>query len=138
MLLVSDANVFIDFEVAELTVQLFRLPHEIIVPDILYEQELASRHPHLQQFGLQVRGLTGDQVSDAYRLQLKYREPSVNDLFALTLEKSLACPLVTGDRRLRAAAEAEGLRLLGTLTLMEHLFVHSITALNEIRQGTSE
>lgn len=36
MLLVSDANVFIDFEVAELTVQLFRLPHEIIVPDILY------------------------------------------------------------------------------------------------------
>ena len=47
MLLVSDANNFIDFEVAGLTAELFRLLHEIVVPDILYEEELASRHANL-------------------------------------------------------------------------------------------
>jgi predicted nucleic acid-binding protein len=135
MLLVSDANIFIDFIVAGLTAELFRLPHEIVVPDVLYEQELAGRHAHLLNLGLQVRGLTGSQVSDAYRLQVKYREPSVNDLLALTLAKSLDCPLVTGDRRLRAAAEAEGLQLLGTLTLVEHLFVHAIVGLDDIRSA---
>lgn len=135
MLLVSDANIFIDFEVAGLTAELFRLPHEIVVPDILYEEELASRHANLLQLGLRTRSLTGPQVNDAYRLQLRYREPSVNDLFALTLAKSLGCPLVTGDRRLRAAAEAEGLQLLGTLTLMGHLFVHSIARLDEVRSA---
>lgn len=33
MLLVSDANIFIDLEVSGLTRQLFLLPHEIVVPD---------------------------------------------------------------------------------------------------------
>lgn len=133
MLLVSDANIFIDFDVAGLIAQLFRLPHQIVVPDVLFQQELADRHLHLLALGLQVRSLTGPQVSEAYRLQLKYREPSVNDVFALTLAKSLDCPLVTGDRRLRAAAESEGLQLLGTLTLMEHLAQHSIARVDEIR-----
>ncbi len=135
MLLVSDANIFIDFDVAGLTTELFRLPHEIVVPDVLYEQELANRHPHLLKLGLQVRSLTGDQVGEAYRFQLKYRAPSVNDLFALTLAKNLGCPLVTGDRRLRAAAEAEGLQLLGTLTLVEHLIVHSIARVQDVRSA---
>jgi hypothetical protein len=75
MLLVSDANIVIDFEVAGLTAELFRLPHEIVVPDILYEEELASRHANLLKLGLQVRTLTGQQVNDAFRLRLKYREP---------------------------------------------------------------
>lgn len=135
MQLVSDANIFIDFDVAGLIAQLFRLPHEIVVPDVLFEQELASRHPHLLDLGLQVRSLTGPQVSETYHFQSKYREPSVNDLFALTLAKSLGCPLVTGDRRLRAAAEAEGLQLLGTLTLMEQLSLHSIVPVDEIRSA---
>lgn len=135
MLLVSDANILIDFDVAELTTELFRLPHEIVVPDILFEQELASRHQHLLAVGLHARSLTGPQVSEAYRFQLKYREPSVNDVFALTLAKALGCPLATGDRRLRAAAQAEGLQLLGTLTLMEQLSLHSIARVDEIRSA---
>jgi predicted nucleic acid-binding protein len=135
MLLVGDANVFIDFDVAGLAAELFRLPHEVVVPDVLFEQELAGRHQHLLKLGLRVRSLTGAEVSEAYRFHLKYREPSVNDLFALTLAKSLDCPLVTGDCRLRAAAEAEGLQLVGTLTLMEQLFLHSIARVVEIRSA---
>jgi predicted nucleic acid-binding protein len=132
MLLVSEANIFIDFEVAELIQQLFKLPHEINVPDTLYEQELRSRHAHLLGLGLMVRTLSADEVSFAYEMRLKYARPGVNDLFALVLAKSLACPLVTGDRDLRAAAEAEGLELLGTLTLIEQMFNGSLVSLDEV------
>lgn len=130
MLLVSDANIFIDFEAAGLLSELFRLPHEIVVPDVLYEQELAEKHAGLFELGLKTQRLDSEQVASAYELQKKYRGPSVVDLFALTLAKSLSCPLVTGDRRLREAAGEEGLQLFGTLTLMEHLFIEGMLDLN--------
>ena len=39
-LLISDANIFIDFEEAGLLEALFRLPETIGVPDLLFEDEL--------------------------------------------------------------------------------------------------
>ena len=47
LLLVSDANIFIDIEDGHLTPVVFRLPYEIAVPDILFELELRERHSHL-------------------------------------------------------------------------------------------
>ena len=44
MLLVSDANIFVDFECAGLTTQLFQLPVTIAVPDILFYEELEEMH----------------------------------------------------------------------------------------------
>jgi predicted nucleic acid-binding protein len=121
MLLVSDANIFIDFAATELTPLLFRLDAEILVPDILYEEELASRHAHLLGLGLRKRSMTSEQIDQAVHLQRRYPAPSNNDLLALTLARSIPCPLVTGDRRLRTAARAEGVEVLGTLTLIERM-----------------
>ncbi len=135
MLLVSDSNIFIDFEAGELTDRLFQLPHEIVVPDTLFDEELRDRSPHLIGLGLQVRSLTGDQVTEAYGLRGTYTGPSVNDLLALVLAKSLGCPLVTGDLRLRAAAQSEGLDLLGTLTLVEQMFDSELVALQQIEEA---
>lgn len=132
MLLVSDANVFIDFEVAGLSAELFRLPHEIVVPDVLFEQELSSRHAHLIELELQKHSLTSKQVEIAVNLRAKYRSVGVNDLFALVLAKALNCPLVTGDRALRDAGTKEGVQLMGTLTLIEHLFLEGILNLSAI------
>lgn len=132
MLLVSDANIFIDFAATELTPLLFRLPRRLLVPDALYHQELAARHGHLLELGLELRSLTGEQVEQALRLNAVYRGPSVNDLFALTLAKHLGCPLVTGDRRLREAAIAEAVEVLGTLTLMEMLVVGALITIDQV------
>lgn len=124
MLLVSDANIFIDFAATELTPLLFRLPKRLIVPDVLYHQELAARHASLLELGLELRSLTGEQVEHASCLAGVHHGPSINDLFALTLAKHLCCPLVTGDRRLREAAVAEAVEVLGTLGLMEMLLAN--------------
>lgn len=138
MLLVSDANIFIDFESAGLLAELFQLPHEIVVPDVLYEQELAEQHADLLELGLRKQSLNEEQVAESYSLQARYKGPSVMDLLSLTLAKSLQCPLVTGDRRLREAAESEGLQLLGTLSLMEHLFIAGILDLPGVESAYQE
>ncbi len=138
MLLVSDANIFIDFESAGLLAELFQLPHEIVVPDVLYEQELAEQHADLLELGLRKQSLNEAQVAESYSLQARYKGPSAMDLLSLTLAKSLQCPLVTGDRRLREAAESEGLQLLGTLSLMEHLFIAGILDLPGVESAYQE
>lgn len=131
MLLVSDANIFIDFAATDLTPLLFWLPKRLIVPDVPYHEELEARHAHLLEHGLELRTLTGEQVEQASRLGAVHRGPSTNDLLALTLAKNIGCPLVTGDRRLREAATAESLEVPGTLSLTEMLFDNALATIEQ-------
>jgi predicted nucleic acid-binding protein len=135
MLLVGDANIFIDFAATELTPLLFRLDDELLVPDILYEEELAAVHSHLLELGLQTRPMTGEHVDQAMQLQKKYSGPSTNDLLALTLAQSIACPLVSGDRRLRTAAQAEGVEVIGTLALVGRLVERNLINVDQAEQA---
>lgn len=106
MLLVGDANIFIDFAATELTPLLFRLDALVLVPDILYEEELAARHSHLLALGLQKRSMTPEQIDQALRLAYRYSGPSNNDLLALTLARSIPCPLVSRDSQNRESRSA--------------------------------
>ena len=121
-LLISDANIFIDVKVGKLIEVMFQLPESFAVPNILYEEELLERHPELPSYGLQVLEIEGLFMQEAYRLRGIYSQPSQNDLFALALAKQEQCPLLTGDKKLRAAAKAEDVVVCGTLWLIERLY----------------
>lgn len=138
MLLVSDANIFIDFAATELTPLLFRLDAEILVPDILYEEELASRHANLLALGLRKRNMTPQRIDEALQLSSRYSGPSNNDLLALTLARSIPCPLVTGDRRLRTAATAEGVEVLGTFALIERMVRRQLVTVAEVEAAYAD
>lgn len=43
-LLISDANILIDMEEGELLTQLFQLPYQFAIPDILFVEELEEEH----------------------------------------------------------------------------------------------
>lgn len=125
-LLISDANIFIDMEAGGLVEAMFSLPETFAVPDILFREELAEYNPELSGLGLQVMSLTEERVAESMRLRLVHKHPSQNDLFALALAKQESCPLLTGDRRLRKAAEQEGVELKGTLWLVERMVEEAI------------
>jgi predicted nucleic acid-binding protein len=121
-LVVTDANVFIDMEVAGVLEDMFRLEAvDFAVPNVLYIEELAAHHSRLPGLGLQIISLEPDAIEYAETLKPKYRKASQNDLFALALAKAQACALLTGDRRLREAADAEAVEVHGTVWLMEQL-----------------
>lgn len=126
MLLISDANILIDMEAGGLIEAMFRLPETFAVPDILYMEELVEDSPELPGYGLQVLSLAEETVAESERLIQAYRHPSMNDLLALALAKQEGCPLLTGDRRLREAAEQEGVESKGTLWLIERMVEESI------------
>lgn len=133
MLLISDANILIDFDCCGLLDKLFALPDTLAIPDTLYDEELAERHPELIDLGLQRRELNGENVLQAALLGRKYPGTSINDRFALRLAVQCDCPLLTGDGALRKAAIKEKLRVHGTLWLARRMHQRGIVTRAELK-----
>ncbi len=120
--LISDANIIIDMEVGGLLDKMFRLPENFAVPNILYAEELAEDHPELPVLGLSILDISEEYMAEAYQLGGTYRKTSHNDRLALVLAKQEQCPLLTGDAKLREAAELEQVDVQGTLWVVDRLF----------------
>lgn len=136
MLLISDANILIDMADGGLLQAMFRLEETFAVPDVLFEEELETRHPELPELGLISMTLQGEGVVEAYRLKSQSTgrsAPSQNDLFALMLAKQEKCPLLTGDGRLRKLAEKEhkDIELRGTLWLVEEMVRQKVITVSQ-------
>ena len=135
LLLISDANILIDIEDGNLTPLVFRLPYEIAVPDILFELELRERHSHLLEAGLKVKSLTAESVKKTESLSLKYPRPSMMDHSALALACQEKCPILTGDKDLRAAAKNEGIEVHGTIWIIEELLNQKLIQQFQAKSG---
>ncbi|MBP7074233.1 MAG: DUF3368 domain-containing protein [Rhabdochlamydiaceae bacterium] len=125
-LLVSDANIPIDIEHGNLTGSMFSMKTEFAVPDVLFEKELKARHSHLLDFGLKIKILSTESVDKVIEFAAKYRQPSRMDLFALSLAMQENCPLLTGDKNLRKAADQEGVQVHGTIWLVSEMLREKI------------
>lgn len=121
MLIISDSNIFIDMEVSGLTRQLFQLPESFATPNILFDEELIAQHPELPVLGLSILDVNAEFMAMADQWQDIYPDPTMNDLFAMALAKQEQSPLLTGDQRLRRAAEMEKIEVHGTLWLMDRM-----------------
>ena len=133
LLLISDANILIDMEEGELLEQMFQLPYEFHIPDILFEEELEEQHRHLLARGLVLTELESETMLHAMELTAKYAEPSRNDCFALALAAQRQCPLLTGDQALRSAAENEAVMVQGTLWLVKMLVKRRLISTEDAR-----
>ncbi len=123
LLLISDANILIDIEVAELVKPMFSLSYTFAVPDVIYYEELEERHQHFLCFGLKIHTLQPKSVERVQILSQRYPKPSRNDLFALALAEVEQCPLLTGDAALRNAAVSEKVEIKGTIWLVSQMIV---------------
>jgi len=117
----TDTNVWIDLDIAGLTDLIFRLPISLQAPDVIVAELERPDGAALVERGLQIRELTGNQVLEVVRLADRYLRPSRSDLFALVLARSQGATLLTGDRHLRSAAESEGVKVHGTLWLLDQM-----------------
>lgn len=134
-LLISDANVLIDIEDGELVAPLFRLPHRIATPDVLFHDELESRHPELPDSGLELLGMPGALIDEAQRLAAEHRAPSRYDMLALVLARERQCLLLTGDNPLRELARDFGVEVHGTLWLVEEMVRAGVIAKPEAEEA---
>ena len=122
--LVSDTSVIIDLERGSLLQDVFRLPFEFAVPDLLFRRELrGSLGEQLIALGLRVEELTPDEVARATSVRRANLALSVPDAFAFSLATVRGWTLLTGDGGLRQLATSTGLNVHGVLWLLDQLEV---------------
>lgn len=118
---VVDTNILIDLHMGGLVQEVFRLPLQLVAPDVIVAELQEPDGAQLVQYGLESQELDGRQVQAVVGLRQRYSLVSANDLFALVLAQSLHATLLTGDRRLRQIAEQENVPAHGTLWLLDEL-----------------
>jgi predicted nucleic acid-binding protein len=120
--LVSDTSVLIDLERADLLDVAFSLPHTLVVPDLLYEQELRNYDgPRLIRLGLAVEELDGACIRLALDYQRRQRVLSAPDSFAIALARQKRLCLLTGDGPLRALAAEDQMECHGVLWVFDQM-----------------
>lgn len=129
-IIISDTNALIDLRKAALLEALLRLPFEVHVVDLLYEDELLSipvtEKQALRRQGLRVVGLSGSMIDRALALVRTYPALQLYDCAALALaEGSEDCILLTGDGRLKGLAEQQTIRVHGVLWAFDQIQQHA-------------
>jgi hypothetical protein len=119
-ILVSDTSVLIDLERAGFETVVFSTGHTLVVPDLLYRDELADYDGQAWlQRGLQVVPLDEAEVSAAQGAFQGQKAASLNDCFSFSIAQSRGCILLTGDAALRRLAEARGVECHGILWIAD-------------------
>ena len=118
---VIDTCVLIDLHKGGVLRELFRFPHRLVVPDVIVDELREPDVEELLEAGLEAVELSGAQVLEVLELRVRYPRPSLNDLFALVVARSLDALLLTGDKHLRQAAETMGVTVHGTLWVLDEM-----------------
>lgn len=119
-ILVSDTSVLVDLDRGGLLEAAFTCGLVMIVPDILYERELAEHNgAYLRKLGLGVVTLEPAEVQLAQEIMTARSKLSLMDCLALSCATRAGHTLVTGDKALRTEAAGHGVQVVGLLWLLE-------------------
>lgn len=135
-ILVSDTSVLIDLERSGLLDELFLLPYEFAVPDVLYGRELTGElGERLTARGLRIEVLTGAEVTRATTVRRQNASLSIPDTFAFAIAESRQWALLTGDGGLRQLAQDEQIEMHGVLWLFDQFAEGNHVALARLHAG---
>ena len=137
-ILVSDTSVVIDLERAGLLEDMFLLPFEFCVPDLLFQRELAGElGDRLIQLGLRIEELTSAELRRATLVNRQHARLSVPDTFAFAIAESREWGLLTGDNALRELAIAEQIDMHGVLWLFDQFADGNHVGFDRLHHGLS-
>ena len=139
ILLVSDTSVLIDLERGDLLPLAFATGIPMLVPDLLYANELESYNGnYYRSLGLQVVSLQPDEVSFAQSVKNERKPLSLPDCFALSCARRQDHVLLTGDGALRIAAKDYGVVMYGLLWLLDGLAESGVATYSALHEGPTK
>lgn len=122
---ISDTNIWIDFGKAGLLEALFDLPFEFCSTDFVVNELTEEDRLALDRLGLQVLTLSPAQMDALVPLMAQHNNSSAADVSCYLMARTIRCPLLTGDRRLRAQADRDRIEVHGALWLLDQLVAYA-------------
>lgn len=133
--MVSDTSVIIDLDRAMLLDDLFRLPSEFAVPDLLFRRELSGPlGDRLVALGLRIEELTSVELTRATTVRRERQELSTPDTFAFAIAENRGWALLTGDGGLRRLAAECRVEFHGVLWICDQ-FENGLVPLTRLHAG---
>ena len=135
MTVVVDTNIWIDLHFGGLLAEFLRLPGQVLCPDVIIEELRLPDGRQLVREGVREVSLGPDGVRRVGELVERYPGVQPNDLFALALAAGTKAVLATGNDHLKRAALAEGVRVRGTLGVLQRLVDEEIITAERAAAG---
>lgn len=136
VILVSDTSILIDLEKGGLLESIFSCGMTYVVPDLLYEKELADQNgSYLKSLGLGVVSLTSEEMVAAQSVWTNRPTLSLPDCCALICAKRDNHILLTGDRVLRNEARSQTRTVYGLLWLLDRVAASSAVPIQVLHEG---
>lgn len=121
-ILLADNSVLRELTIGGVLDQLFALPFEFTVPDLLFHRELrGDSGVNLVALGLQIAELTSEEVKRATIVRRQNGDLSVPDAFAFSLAEARGWPMMTGTGSLHRYALQQRLDVRNVLWVFDQL-----------------
>ena len=138
--IVSDTSCVIDLNIAELLEEFVCLPHTVVFPEPLFEDEALSidraKKNKLIKLGLEVWTIPGPSVERAQSLRGKHPRLKLHDCFALVVAEEVDHSiLLTGDKNLKKVAIGRNVDAHGVLWATDEIHRHAICDAAKLREG---
>lgn len=130
-----DANVLIDFEQGEILDSLCEFPFTLSIPDIVVAELKSVPLSKLDCAAIRITRSDFTQLQRFRAYSAQHPQLSAPDAACLLQALDLGAVLFTGDSRLREQAQSEGVRVHGTLWLLELVVEHQIMTAVRARQA---
>jgi predicted nucleic acid-binding protein len=141
-IIISDTSCLIDLKKASLIWAFLQIPYEIVIPDVLFEEELLSftqDDKTLLREGLKILSLSGKKIIRVQSVARSNPKLTINDCFAFVLAESIQNSiLLTGDGGLRALATISKIEVHGLLWALDEMYNSSIIAPDVIYKALLE
>jgi predicted nucleic acid-binding protein len=131
-IIVNDSSALIDLKKGGLLEILVKLPFQFVIADSIVADELLSfsrGDVSLMRRHMSVTALNERQMKQVAELQANNPALSMHDCMSLVIAQGEpGCVLLTGDRRLRAKAEAVQIECHGVLWIVEEMTKAHVTS----------
>ena len=125
-IVISDANILIDIEKADLTDDFFKLPYSMHTTDFIIHElrdtTIIDKMHYLEAQGkLTIKQFTSDELAAIIAIQTDQPQLSIQDCSVWKYAKDLKGRLLTGDRKLRKCAEDDSILVSGILFILDEM-----------------
>ena len=131
VIVISDANILFDLLSTELMDAFCRLPYDKWTSDfILQEIKDPSQKEIINNTiasnDLFIKNFTFEEIIAIKDFQVINKHLSISDCSVWHMAKKMDARLLSGDRKLRIAAEADGIKVSGILFVFDELIAHEV------------
>jgi len=125
-IIITDTNVFFDIIGINALPEFFSLPYEICTTDFVLNEILRSHQKEqieifIRAKKLTIFSLTDSEIDEVKTFQTKRNFKGLTDKTVLWKAKQLNSPLLTGDGKLRKEAHEQGIKVFGSIWVIESL-----------------